>query len=87
MEITNYREQPPASKIVVIFDVYISAWQLTFRNLKLIRSSKGHNFVVFPSFCEDIGGQKKYTPYIEFSKERGADFQNKIKELLVSFMR
>lgn len=87
MEITNYREQPPASKIIAIFDVYIPAWQLTFRNLKIIRSAKGNSFIAFPSFCEEINGEKKYTPYIEFSKERGGDFQTKVKELLVPFMR
>ena len=87
MEINNYREQPAGAKFIAYFDVYFPALQLTLRNLKLIRSQKGHHFIGFPAFCEDFhGAEKKFIPYMEFSKDRGQEFQTKCKELLEDMM-
>lgn len=86
MEILNYREQPIGSKFLAFFDIYLPALQLTLRNLKLIKSAKGHYFVAFPSFCEDFNAsQKKFVPYMEFSKEKAQEFQTKCKELLEEY--
>lgn len=87
MEITNYREQSSGAKFIAYFDVYFPALQLTLRNLKLIKSSKGHYFIGFPAFLEDPAArEKKFIPYMEFSKDRGQEFQKKCKELLEDMM-
>lgn len=88
MEIINYRDGLASDKFAAKFDVYCPNMQVTYRNLKLIQSKKGHHFISFPSFCEESdSGEKKYTPYIEFSKERGIKFQNEVMQLLQEFKR
>lgn len=89
MNIENYREQPPGGALIALFDVYLPEWKLTFRNLKLLQSKQGGKYLGFPSFKEDeMPGYKiKYTPFFEFSKERGEEFKKKVLEELKEFMR
>ncbi len=89
MKIENYREQAPGGYAVALFDVYIPAWQLTFRNLKLCMSKKGKHFIGYPSFSveDDMSGDKKWTQYFDFSPEKKKEFENKIFEEIGVFVK
>jgi len=88
MKIENYREAGPSDKYIAKFDLYIPALQMTLHELKLIRSTKGHNFIAMPSFSkEDEFGKKSWFPFIEFSKEKKVEFEKQVMELLKGFVR
>lgn len=83
--IENYREQPLTGSVIAIFDVYLPKIQCTYRNLKLIRGKSGY-FVTFPAFAhEQPDGKKTYTPYVEYSKERQAEFFRLVGDALEPF--
>ena len=86
MKVESFRDGSPADKFVAIFDVYIPALQMTLANLKLLRSKNNKLFIAFPSYCtEDEMGQKKWTPYIQFSREKKFEFEKAVMEELQQF--
>lgn len=85
--IENYREQNPSEKYIAIFDI---AWPhpfgMTFRNWKLFRNQKGE-WISGPAFStEDAEGNKVWSAYIEFSKEKHKDFQKTVLEALKPYI-
>ena len=85
IKIENFRDQPRTGSVLALFDVYIPERSLTYRNLKLIKGKKG-TFVTFPAFAtEGPDGKKEYTPYVEYSKEKQAEFFKRVKEELKPF--
>lgn len=87
MKIENFREEAQGSFAVAIFDVYWPEARLTFRNLRLGRSKKGHHFVSFPSFKVERGEKPEYVAYFQFSDEKQREFLNKVRTELEPFIR
>lgn len=88
MEIKNYREQPPGSNIVAIFDLYSPKTTETRRQIKLMKSKAGSHFLSFPSFSiEDEQGKKNWHAYSEFAAEKQKEFCEAIFEALLPFVR
>lgn len=88
VEIENYRQQPIGGTVQAIFDIWLPNIKLRFRNWKLIQTKKGHKFVAAPAFAVDgIEGKKDFIPYVEFEKERAADFNKTVLEKLKEFER
>lgn len=86
--IQNYCDVIGKPNTVCTFDVYFPAWQMTIHTMKLMRSKKGGLFLVYPARCEkQEDGTFKFYPYLSFSKDRDADFQKKVLELLKEFTR
>lgn len=85
--IEEFKQQNASSNIVAIFDVYLPKLMCRYRNIKLIKGKKGH-FVAFPSFCttDEFTGEKKFTPIIEYDKERQMELNKKIMEALKPFV-
>lgn len=89
MEILNYNEQVPGGHIIAIFDIYWGPqFGMTFKKWKLMNGKKGE-FVAGPSYSVegDLLGKKDWFPYIEFSREKGPDFQKKVMHLLEPFRK
>lgn len=87
MEIVNFREHPPGDKIIATFDVYLGPeWQITFCRIKLMKGKNGV-FLAMPCFMEEQFGQKKFFPYIQFSKEKKSVFDAKVFELLRNYLQ
>lgn len=83
MQIINFKRNAHGSTVVATFEVYIPALQATLRQLKLIQSKKGSNFVSLPSFKQDNEeGKPIYRPYLDFSKDRLEAFLKEIYHLL-----
>ncbi len=87
MEIVDYKDALPGEKHIGEFSIYFHTWGMTFKRWKVRRAAKGHLYVSGPAFgVEQDDGQKKFYPYIEFSKEKKADFERKVLELLQPFI-
>jgi hypothetical protein len=87
MEITNYREANPSDKHLALFDIELANGMI-LHNWKVLRGKKGGYFAVSPSFGVDDGfGQRKFFPYISFTKEKGEEFSKRIHELLKPLVR
>ena len=87
IEIQNYDEQPPTGNVVAVFSAYAPSAKITFHKLKLIRSKKGHSFVAMPSYMfTDSGGNKKFFPYVEMSKEVKEQFDKDVLKALEPFV-
>lgn len=88
MEIVNYEEQPPGGFCLAIFTVYLPAAQLLIHKVRLNRSKKGHLFIGIPSFAVDQpDGSKKWHPILEWSAEKGKDFNEKVLKALEPFLK
>ncbi len=87
MEILNYKEIPPGGNMLATFSVYIEPWKLKIHNCKVFRKKDGGFFFRAPQYCEEVNGQKKWYPIIEFSKERGEEFVKKVMEELKRFVK
>ena len=91
MQIENYREQNPATKYVALFDIYLPYWQMTLHNWKLWKGKHGY-YTTGPSYCIEnptVEGtmEKKFHPYISFSKEKQKEFQNGLLAALEPHIR
>ena len=89
MEITYYfKSRDPESNIVATFGLKILKWDLTFTNMKLIRTLNGGLFVAGPSYeSKDKDGNKKYRDYWYFGKDTGARFKEKVLKLVEEHIR
>lgn len=88
MIVQNYRDVTGKPSHLGTFDLYFPAWQMTMHELKLMKTSKGHMFINFPSRCEKLeDGKFKFHAYISFSKDRNDLFQKSVKELLKEYTR
>lgn len=88
IKIENYREQNGEKNIVAIFDVYLPKSTEIKRNIKLIRSQKGHHFLSYPSFSiEQDDGQKIWQKFYEFSQEKQKEFDALILQELGSLVK
>lgn len=87
MRIENYREQPSGKSLQAVFDVYLEGICLTLRSLKVCLNKNGKHFIGYPSFTVDMGEEKKWVHYFEFSKEKRKEFEQKLWEELANFMR
>ena len=86
MEILNYDEAPEGTNLIATFSVYIGPlWGVTYNGIAL-RNGKHGRFIAIPSKCKEVDGEKKFTPIIEFSKEKKAEFDTKVMELLKGFV-
>ena len=88
MQILNYADVPGNPSIVGTFDLYFAGWEMTWVELKLIRTKKGGYFVGLPtkSKKKDDGGFD-YVALIKFSDKKSKDFQKGVVELLKPFAR
>ena len=84
MEITYYfKSRDPESKIVGTFGLKIPKWDITFTNMKLIKTLNGGLFVAGPSYeSKDKEGNKQYRDYWYFGKDTGARFKEKVLKLV-----
>jgi hypothetical protein len=89
MEILNYEECSGGSTLATFSIYWGPQFGMTFHKWKLIQTKSGSLFVAAPSFSKDtdLMGKKEWFPFIEFSKEKGTDFQKKVLELLQPFLR
>ena len=90
IKIENYREQPPGTYLVALFDIYLPNTQLTIRQLKLCVSKRGVHFLGFPSFSSDEmdhEGKKIWTPYFSFSKEYEKKFEQSVFDAIGPFVK
>lgn len=83
MEILNYSDGLPGTNLIATFDIYFGPqWGMTFKRWRLLRGKHGP-FISGPSYSEDSEtGKKIYHPYIEFSKEKKAEFDAKVLSLI-----
>lgn len=86
MEILNYDEQRPGGSTVAIFSVSLS--HLTIHRVRLIKTKKGHMMLGLPSYAVDQpDGSKKWHQYLEWSTEKGIEFEKKVMQALEPFLR
>lgn len=87
MKIENYREANPAEKFIAKFDISLANGMM-LHEWKVLKGKKGGYFAVAPSFSkEGEFGEKKYFPYITFSREKDEVFKKELMELLKEFVR
>jgi hypothetical protein len=87
MEILNYEKQAAGGFTVAVFTVYLPSANLSLHKVRLNRSKKGNLFVSLPSFgVEQPDGSKKWMPYMEWSQEKGREFNEKVMEALKPFL-
>ena len=88
MEIINYQDGLTGTNVLATFDIYFGPeWGMTLHKWKLLKGKNGP-FIAGPSYSEtDLVGQKRYFPYIEFSKEKKAAFDAKVMGLLKGFVK
>lgn len=90
MEIVNYSQQAAGTSTVAIFSVYLPALQLTIHKFRLIRVKSGKLIIGYPSYRTDQTtpmGKAVYSSYLEFSKEKGLEFETKVMQALEPFLR
>lgn len=88
MEIQNFCPCDKGSAIAT-FDVFAPKMQMTFRNIKLILTKKGHHFVSFPSFVvgESFSDKKTYEKYYFFHGDLQKQFEAEILKLLEPYLK
>jgi hypothetical protein len=89
IEIENYQDQK-GGNVLGTFDVYMPSAQLRIKRFRLIKTRTGKLIVGYPSFCSkqasEPSGRPEFSPYIEFSRERGVQFDQAVLEALKPFL-
>ena len=86
VQIENYFDLVDKGSAVAEFTIYFPEIQMRLHKARLIRTKNGNQFPSLPSFSVDVGeGRKVWKSYIEFSKERWAEIEQKILDNVKHF--
>lgn len=88
IRIENYKDVVGDKNVVGIFDVYFEKSTEVKRNLKLVKSQKGHHFISYPSFSvENEFGEKTWHKFYEFSAEKQKEFDDLLLQEVSPFVK
>jgi DNA-binding cell septation regulator SpoVG len=80
MRVVSYKKPDTEGSILAFVSLEIEQWKMIIHNCKLIRTKNGHTFVSLPQYSQEVNGERKYFPYVEFSKEADKRFQEAAKK-------
>lgn len=86
IKITYYNQMKIESKTKAIFGIHIEEFDLYLRDIREIQKEDGSRFFGYPSKeYVDKQGEKKYSSYFYFGKDKNEPFQAKLRIALMKY--
>lgn len=88
LEIEDYRPESGGKATIATFTVHVANAKMRIRKCKLLKLKNGHFKIALPSYSEVPFADRNphdpvsFKPYIEFSADKGKEFENRTLEAL-----